>query len=192
MIAKIRGTLGETEISSGIIDTPSGLSYRVFLTDRFLAQAQIDSEVSLYTYHHVREDTELLFGFEDKKEFRIFEYLLTVPGVGPKSAFHIISVAKPDEIVNAVKSSDRSFFSGVKGLGKKTALKIILELSQKFNVDFIYEPDAPVSTDDRIVLDALETLGFDKKSSRETLSRIENGLSVEDKIKKCIALLSTQ
>jgi len=191
MIGKIKGILDEVDMNAGLVETSSGVYYRVFLTNRFLQSIQIPIDIEIYTYHHIREDTQQLFGFEDKKEYRLFEYLLGVPGVGPKSAFHIISVAKPDEIIQAVKKNDRIFFSKIKGLGKKTALKILLELSQKFDSEFVFEQEIPLSSDDQTVLDALLTLGFDKSTSQDILSEVPPEASIEDKIKLSIKRMSS-
>jgi len=191
MIGKIKGVLDEIDMNTGLIETSSGVYYRVYLTNRFLHSIQTPVDIEIYTYHHVREDTQQLFGFEDKKEYRLFEYLLGVPGVGPKSAFHIISVAKPDEIIQAVRENDCTFFSKIKGLGKKTALKILLELSQKFDSEFVFEPEIALSTDDQTVVDALVSLGFDKKASRDMLSEVVNESSIEDKIKLSIKRMSS-
>jgi len=191
MIGKIKGTLDEIDMNTGLIETSSGVYYRVFLTNRYLQSIQTPIDIEIYTYHHIREDTQQLFGFEDKKEYRLFEYLLGVPGVGPKSAFHIISVAKPDEIIQAVKNNDRIFFSKIKGLGKKTSLKILLELSQKFDSEFVFEQEIPLSSDDQTVLDALLTLGFDKSTSQDIISEVSPEASIEDKIKISIKRMSS-
>lgn len=191
MIGKIKGVLEEIDANAGLIETSSGVYYRVHLTNRFLASIQTPIDIEIYTYHLVREDTQQLFGFENKKEYSLFEYLLAVPGVGPKSAFRIISVAKPDEIINAVTENDRTFFSKIKGLGKKTALKILLELSQKFDSEFIFEPEVPLSSDDQTVVDALVSLGFEKKAAQDMLSEVPSESTVEEKIKLSIKRLSS-
>jgi len=190
MIGKIKGVLDEVSQNIGLIETSSGVYYRVHLTNRFLYSIQLPKEVEVYTYHHIREDTQQLFGFENNKEYRLFELLLGVPGVGPKSAFHIISLCKPEEIIQAVRENDRNFFSKIKGLGKKTALKIILELSQKFDSEFVFEPYVALTSEEQIVVDALVSLGFDKKLSRDTLKKVTQVSSIEDKIRLSIQLMS--
>jgi len=191
MIGKIKGILTEIEGNTGLIETSSGVFYRVHLTNRFLYSIQLPKAIEVYTYHHIREDTQQLFGFEYNTEYRLFEFLLSVPGIGPKSAFHIISVAKPEEIVHAIRENDRTFFTKIKGLGKKTALKIILELSSKFDSEFIFEPEIPLTPDEQTVVGALVSLGFDKKKSRDMLSQVSDETSIEDKIKQSIKRMSS-
>ena len=191
MIGKIKGELAELENNVGLVETSSGIFYQVHLTNRFIYSIQLPKSIEVYTYHHIREDTQQLFGFENKTEYHIFELLLSVPGVGPKSAFHIISVSKPEEIVSAVRENNRNYFTQIKGLGKKTALKIILELSQKFSSEFIFEPEVPLSQNEMTVVDALVSLGFDRNLARETLPKVIHHTTLEDKIKESIKLMSS-
>lgn len=190
MIGKIKGILDEVEGSIGLIETASGLYYRVFLTNATLSQYTPPCEISIYTYHHIREDVQLLFGFETKREYQLFVLLIGVNGVGPKSAFLIISSSTVDELIKAVQDNDHAYFSRIKGLGKKTALKILLDLSAKFDSEFVYEPVKPLSDNDQTVLAALVSLGFTKNESQEALNKITTGLSIEDKIKEAIGLIT--
>lgn len=191
MIGKIKGILDEIDMNTGLIETSSGVFYRVHLTNRFLNTIQTPIDIEIYTYHHIREDTQQLFGFEDKTEYHLFEFLLAVPGIGPKSAFHIISVAKPNEIIQAVKENDRVFFSKIKGLGKKTALKILLELSNKFDSEFVFEKVVPLSSVEQTVVDALASLGFDRKAAQDILKQVTSESTIEGKIKMAITLMSS-
>jgi Holliday junction DNA helicase RuvA len=131
MIGKVKGILSEIDHNTGIIDTAGGVGYLLFLSPRILSHYKLNDQISLYTYLQVREDAQVLFGFETKEEYAFFKILLTVPGVGPKTAYTVISYAKTDELINAVKQNDIAYFSHIPGLGKKTSMKIILELSQK-------------------------------------------------------------
>ena len=190
MIGKIKGILDEVEGSIGLIETASGVYYRVFLTNATLSRYAPSSEISIYTYHHIREDTQLLFGFETKQEYTLFELLIGVNGVGAKSAFLIISSSTVDELIKAVRANDHVYFTQIKGVGKKTALKILLDLSAKFDSEFVYEPDKPLSDIDQTVIAALVSLGFTKHESTEALNKIAPELTIEDKIKEAIGLIS--
>ncbi|MDA1317324.1 MAG: Holliday junction branch migration protein RuvA [bacterium] len=192
MIGKIKGILDEVEGSIGLIETASGLYYRVFLTNATLSRYSPASEITIYTYHHIREDTQLLFGFETKREYTLFVLLIGVNGVGPKSAFLIISSSTVDELIQAVKENDYSYFTRIKGLGKKTALKILLDLSTKFNSEFIFEPEKPMSESDKTVIAALVSLGFAKKEATDALHVLESTLSTEEKIKEAIGHITKQ
>ncbi|PIQ73589.1 Holliday junction branch migration protein RuvA [Candidatus Roizmanbacteria bacterium CG11_big_fil_rev_8_21_14_0_20_36_8] len=192
MIGKIKGTVSEIDGNEVLIETVSGLFYKVYFTNALLETIVENDEVEVYTYHLIREDSQMLFGFEHKKEYRLFELLLTVQGVGPKSAFMIVSESTGDKIINAVRQNDHAYFTRIKGLGKKTALKIILELSQKFHSEFTLLPDIPFSNEDQTVHDALLSLGFESKDIGDILSKISKDASIEDKLKEAIGLISSR
>jgi len=189
MIGRIRGTVSEIDGTIGLIETASGVYYQVFLTTNLLRKYSVSSPINVYTYLQIREDAHILYGFETKQEHKLFLLLLTVPGIGPKSAFTVISNTKNDELIAAVKKNDVQFFTNIKGLGKKSALKIILELSQKFKTEFTFH-DEEVSEDDKTVIEALTSLGFGNKEIRKTVSDLPKDMRIEDKITKAIQILS--
>jgi len=189
MIGRIRGTVSEIDGTIGLIETPSGVYYQVFLTTNLISKHSVSSPIDIYTYLQIREDAHVLFGFETKQEHKLFLLLLSVPGIGPRSAFTVISNTKNDELVAAVKKNDVQFFTNIKGLGKKSALKIILELSQKFKTEFTFQ-DEEVSEDDKTVIEALTSLGFGNKEIRKTISGLPKDMRIEDKITKAIQVLS--
>lgn len=182
MIGKIKGILLEVEGNIGLIETPSGLSYEVYLTTPCVGRAILDNPISLYTHFHVREDLQVLFGFESKNEMNLFKLLLSVSGVGPKTAFSVISFAPIDEFIRAVRENDADFFAKVPGLGRKTALKIILELSQKLHAEFKLK-ETYLSDDDKTVIDALVSLGFRAADARKILDKIDKSLPLQEKIR---------
>jgi Holliday junction DNA helicase RuvA len=189
MIGKIKGTLTEVELNEGLIETASGLSYRVFLTNSLLTTYTPPSEIEVITYLQVREDALTLFGFKTKQEYKLFNLLLDVPGVGPKSAFTIVSYSKVEELIAAVKQQDLKYFTRIPGLGKKTAMKIMLELSTKFETEFKF--DQPTETEeDKMVIDALSSLGFKVTDARKVLEEIPADLEVEKRVQKAIQILS--
>jgi len=192
MIGKIKGTVSEIDGNVVLIETFSGLFYKVYFTNALLGTIVENDEVEVYTYHLIREDAQMLFGFEHKKEYRLFELLLTVQGVGPKSAFMIVSESTGDKIINAVRQNNHAYFTRIKGLGKKTALKIILELSQKFHSEFTLLPDIPFSNEDQTVHDALLSLGFESKDIGDVLPKISKDASIEDKLKEAISIISSR
>lgn len=189
MIGKIKGILSEIEGNVGLIETSGGIYYKVFLTPEIIKNNILASEIELYTYLHVKEDSLTLFGFEDKKKYQIFNMLLAVDGVGPKLAFVTISSANPTDIVTAVEASDYNFFSKVPGVGKKTAQKILIELSSKFDTEFKFEKIA-LSQDDITVVEALKTLGFDSKNLNSVIPKIDKHSSIESQIQQAIKLLT--
>lgn len=190
MIGKIKGTLTEIEGNTGLIETSSGLSYQVYLTGNLLATL-IPSPIDIYTYLQVREDAHVLFGFKTKDEYKIFQLLLTVSGVGPKTAFSIVSGLKIEDLLNSIKNNDVEGLTRVPGLGRKTAMKIILELSQKLKQEFNMEK-MYVSEEDKLVVDALVSLGYKSQDAKQLLKKIPANLSVEDKIKEGLRLGSNK
>ena len=188
MIGKIKGILSEVDGSIGLIETASGLYYQVYMTSALLSQYLMGEQIEIYTYHHIREDTQLLFGFQDKQEYKLFILLINVSGVGAKTAYSIISHSRVDEIVQAIKNNDVKAFTKIPGLGKKTSLKIILELSSKFKSEFVFQNEY-VSPEDDTVIQALSALGFSVSDAREILPKIDKNLSMEEKVAAGIRLL---
>lgn len=188
MIGKIKGTLSEVDGNLGLIETSSGLFYQVYMTNTLLGKYLMGEPIEIYTYHHIREDTQLLFGFQDKQEYKLFTLLINVSGVGAKTAYSIISHKRVEEIVQAVKNNDAKAFTSIPGLGKKTSLKIILELSSKFKSEFVLQNEY-MSPEDDTVVQALSALGFSVVDAREVLPKIDTNLSMEEKVAAGIRLL---
>lgn len=190
MIGKIKGILVEVENNSGLIETASGVSYQVFLTQSVLRNTKVNSNIDVYTYLQVREDALVLFGFGSKDDLFFFKMLLTVPGVGPKTAYSVVSISDSEKIMEAVKNQEVEKLTQIPGLGRKTALKIILELSPKFKdelrIDKIY-----LSEDDKLVVDALVSLGLSKHESAKLLDKVDRELSVEKRIKAALNLATS-
>ncbi len=189
MIGKIKGTLVEIEGNVGLIETTSGVFYNVYLTSSILTTVKPSDIVEIYTYLHVREDILALFGFKTKQEHKVFKMLLDVPGVGPKSAFGVVSFTKVDELIHAVQQNKADYFTKIPGLGRKTALKIILELANKFDSEFVLE-QTYVSEDDKMAIDALVSLGFKATDAKQVLQKIPADVPMEDKIRKGIQILT--
>lgn len=183
MIGKIKGTLVEVENNTGLIQTSGGVFYEVFLPTSLLSS--INQELEIYTYLNVRDDALILFGFKAKQEYHLFKLLLSVSGVGPKTAFTITSFSNSKDLINAVTSNNIDYFSKIPGLGKKTAMKIILELSQKLDQEFKLEK-MYLSEDEKTVVDVLVSLGFKNQEAKNILSQLPKDLSLEDKIKEAL------
>jgi len=188
MIARIKGILSEIENNKGIIETSAGISYQAYLTPGIINRYPLLSEVSLYTHLQVREDALTLFAFESKEQYKFFILLLDVSGVGPKTAYNVISNSKTEELVQAIKNNNVDYFIQIPGLGKKTALKIMLEISQKIDKDFTFD-SIYVSEDDKLVIDALTSLGIKSFEARKALSKISKQMSPEEKVKEALKLI---
>ena len=191
MIAKIKGKLIDIEGNKGFIETASGLTYEVFLVPSIIKDNIIGKTIEVFTQLIVREDSQTLYGFVDKSEINIYKMLISISGIGPKVAFSVISFSSPESLLTAVKNNDVDFFTRIPGLGKKTALKIVIELSGKlesgFSIEKIY-----MSEDDKLVLDALVSLGFKTEEARKIMVNIPKNIPVEEKIKKGLQLGTTK
>lgn len=190
MIGKIKGILTEITGNTALVETTSGVFYEVMLPASYLA-TPIGTPFEIYTHFHVREDIQQLFGFQSKKELSFFKLLIGVNGVGPKTAFQIVSFSSADALIDAVKNNDSGFFARVPGLGKKTALKIILELASKLDATFELEQQY-VSEEDKTVVDALVALGFKSQDAKEIVSKLPKDLTLEEKIKEGLKKGSTK
>jgi len=182
MIGKIKGKLVEVENNIGLIETQNGVSYQVYLSPRLIKSFPLNSLVEIYTYLEVKEDSLNLYGFITKDEYQIFKDLLTVSGVGAKTAFSIISFLTIKDIVNAITQNNINALLVVPRLGKKTAAKIILELSQKLKKEFSFS-NLYLSEDDQIIIDTLVALGYKTNEAKNIFIKIPKNLSFEEKIK---------
>ena len=120
MIAHVRGQVAEKFANSVIIDV-QGVGYEVTLSSIDFDNLNLEDEVKLYTYHHIREQAEELFGFTSLAAKKLFELLITVQGIGPKAAMAILSLATPEEVRNAIANADAGYISKASGVGKKAA-----------------------------------------------------------------------
>ncbi len=186
MIGSLKGKVLFKEGLRLIIDV-SGVGYRVQVSQKIWAKSKIKDEISLYTYTHVKEEALELFGFEDPSDLRLFENLITVPGVGPKTAMSVFSFSDRDGIINAVMKGDVDFFTAVPRLGRKNAQKIIIELKNKFGdkAEFDLSQEAPNE-----VIAALKSFGFSSSEISEALRNTGNGeQSAEIRIKEALKYL---
>jgi Holliday junction DNA helicase RuvA len=184
MIGKLKGKLVEVDRNIGLIETSGGVFYQVFLPTSLVAKHQLSANIEIYTYLQVRDDALVLFGFETKAQHDFFLLLLTVSGVGPKTAFTVISSLKVEEIIRAVTTNEVDSLK-VPGLGRKTAMKIILELSSKLKTDFDMK-NMVMSDDDQTVVSALVSLGYKSYEAKKLVSKLSKHLSVEEKIKEAL------
>lgn len=184
MIGYLRGRVIRNDIKSILLDV-HGVGYRVFSHIGELEQKK-SSELELYTYLAVRENALDLYGFTTKDELDFFELLLTVSGIGPKSAMAILSVASIATLKTAISTEDSSHLTKVSGIGKKNAEKIVLELKDKIGT---YVFDGKLESHDSDAIEALKALGYSEKESREALKKAE-GKNTEEKIKSALKKLS--
>ncbi len=177
MISFISGIVQKTSfLKDCYIDilTKAGIGYRVYIPKTF-NMVKEGSDISVYTYFHVREDRQMLFGFEKETDRDFFETLLSVSGVGPKTALAVLSTYSREEIEKIVAGGDSTKLSKVSGLGSKGAQKIILELRGKIDFKDKEDKDNLVLTD---VKEALKSLGFNGSDLSE---KVEYATKVQKK-----------
>lgn len=185
MIGSLHGVIELFDGNTALINV-HGVGYRVHVPATIREKYHRDQDVSVYTYTHVREDTLELFGFETLEELKLFEALLGVSGIGPKTAVGVFSIGTKSQIVGAIQKADVDFFTGVPRLGKKNAQKIIIELKNKLGS--AEDIDLTEGADD--VVQALMGFGFSKDEAREAARSIgENGTTTAEKIKLALKYL---
>lgn len=189
MIGMIEGNVKEL-LGKKLIVMVSGVGYLVSVPPSIIQESKPASKISLFIHTHVKEDALDLYGFTNKPELSLFEMLLSVSGIGPKTAMNILSAGKVTEIASAISRADADFFRGVTGIGKKGAQKIIIDLRSK--VGGIGEDvDFGSSTDRDSVIEALKVFGFSERESREALKALpkDKPLSLEEKIRHALKSL---
>lgn len=186
MIAYISGKITHKSPTQIYLDV-NGLGYEVNISLNTYAQIEYLNEVKLWTFLHIREDAHTLFGFFDEKEKRVFLHLISVSGIGTNTARLILSGLKPDEAIHAIANDQSIIFSKVKGIGPKTAKRIILDLRDKMMKEDLSTDPFSGMTDNTIIeeaLSALVSLGFQRaRLQKLTEKEYKSGQSVEDLIK---------
>lgn len=176
MIALIGGKVISNSGLEAIIMTAGGVGYRVMISPGAANLCTIGSEVILETYLVVREDVLDLFGFANDSEKKLFKNLVSVSGVGPKTALHFLSLGSVAEIALAIGRGDLAFLTKVSGIGKKTAERIVVELREKMTKEQKSFGEVVVGGDNQAVTDATEaliTLGYSALQAREVVKTIE-------------------
>jgi holliday junction DNA helicase RuvA len=167
----------------------NGVGYKIFVTQNILDKIQIKKKELFYIYTHVREDILNLYGFKKADELDIFELLISVSGIGPKTAILVIDRGV-DNIKQAISTADVSFFTTIPRLGKKNSQKIIIELKNKLDnlVDLDLRTDIGSETNE--IISALKQMGFTQSEIIESLKKIpKKALTVEQKIRETLKLL---
>ena len=196
MIGSIRGNLLEHHDDYVLVEA-NGIGYKVFIPTDTAAGlfGKEDEEVFLYTFLSVREDALDLYGFSTTAEVDFFQNLLSISGIGPKSALAIISIAPLATLEGAIAAGDTSYLTNVSGIGKKIAQKIILELQDKISkrIDDSGEVSNQASAyqQNSEVMAALEALGYSKVQARSAVREIEvePDTSTEDQLRAALKFL---
>ncbi len=183
MIATLRGRLQARGDDSIVLDV-GGVGYGVRLSTRTMAElGGVGSEVQLFTHLRVREDELTLYGFTSKDDLRLFEILLTVTGVGPKVALGVLSAAPSDTLRLAIAQGNVDVLTGIPGIGRKTAQRLVLELKGKVDVSGLGEI-GELTPADEDVINALVNLGFSAADAARAARSVPSGTkTVEERVR---------
>ena len=185
MIAHISGKIAEKFNGSIIVDV-SGVGYEVIVPQYEYDKAMLDNSIKLYTYHHIREQSQELFGFSSLAAKKIFELLITVQGIGPKAGIAIMSLGDYEQVRNAIANEDSKYIQKANGVGKKSAERVIVDLKNKVGIATSYNAEeekanGDISGDE--ALEALVALGFNLKDAILSLKDIPEDLPVSERVK---------
>ena len=194
MIDYIKGTIAEGNPAFVVLDN-HGIGYMINVSMNTYSKLQNEKgEVTLYVYEAIREDAHVLYGFADKREREVFESLISVSGVGPNTARMILSSYQVEELEAAIASGNSSILKSVKGVGAKTAQRIIVDLKDKINV-----VDATLVNISQVnneafeeAMAALVMLGYKRQDTQKVLKKLftaEPSLTVEAAIKSALKMM---
>lgn len=200
MYAYIKGILAEITEDAIIVEN-QGIGYEIAVPGQvFDYLPSVGEEVKIYTYHYVREDAILLYGFLTKEDVRIFKMLIGVSGIGPKGALSILSVLSTDDLRFAILGDDAKAIAKAPGVGAKTAQRVIIELKDKLSLEDAFEQklanqaqkaelNPAVGVKNEVIL-ALTSLGYSQSEALKVLQGIE--ISPDDQVEDVLKMALKQ
>ncbi|BBN99308.1 Holliday junction branch migration protein RuvA [Sporolactobacillus terrae] len=197
MFDYIRGIL--TYLSGGgIVIEQGGFGYRIICPNPFTYQPLLKKEAKVYLYQYVREDANILYGFQTREERELFVRLLSVSGIGPKNALAILASGDPDEVIQAIEAENEKYLTRFPGIGRKTAGQIILDLKGKLQefaispaAEPLDEPEKRLNNALAEAMDVLSSLGYSEREIRKIVPKLEQqNLSAENYVKEALKRLS--
>jgi len=184
MIAHVLGVVAEKFAGAVIVDV-QGVGYEVQVAAGEFDRVTLGETVKLYTYHHIREQSQELFGFSSLAAKKLFELLITVQGVGPKAALSILSLGESEIVRNAIAHGDGAFLSKASGVGRKTADRVIVDLSDKVGLPTVYT-SGPVQTElntNDEALEALMALGYTLNDATNALEDVPADATTAERVR---------
>lgn len=187
MIGHLKGIIIHQDLKSVILDV-SGVGYKIYTNTGKVEseKLKVKSQTEFWIYTAVRENALDLYGFQKKEELDFFELLLTVSGIGPKSAMTILSVATLQNLRHAISTGDTTHLIKVSGVGKKNAEKIVLELKDRLEAGSGADSSMSGDVD---ALEALKSLGYGEREAREALKK-SDGDTTEKKVRSALKNLN--
>ncbi|MFC4403997.1 Holliday junction branch migration protein RuvA [Gracilibacillus xinjiangensis] len=197
MIAYIRGKIAEITDQAVFVEA-NGIGYELICPNPFRFQTKLGQIEKIYTYHHVREDAQILYGFEKTDEKTLFSKILNVSGIGPKGALAVLASTSVQDFVTAIEQENEKFLTGFPGVGKKTARQMILDLKGKLPFDYTMEEftaarDGKETNDLALdeAIEALKALGYSDKEINQIKPKLkqEKQQEADGYIRKGLALM---
>ncbi len=189
MITQIKGRLVEKSPTELVVDC-NGVGYSINISLNTYSQLNDEENIKLFTHLIVKEDSHTLFGFSTKSERELFKLLISVSGVGASTARTMLSSLTPVEIISSINNEDVNSVQSIKGIGSKTAQRIILELKDKvLSLESDDTQIQRISKDADEAITALEVLGYSRKQTSKIVNQIKtenHGITVESLIKKAL------
>ena len=190
MIGHIEGVVFSVGSSYCIVNV-GGLGYKVAVLKEVLLSAKPGDTLSLWTHLAVREDVLDLYGFKNDEELRFFELLLTVSGIGPRSALAILDIASIETLRSAIAEGRAEYLTNVSGIGKKTAGKIVIELRDKVGLG--RDGTAGALKGDEEALEAMRALGYSAQEGREALRKVPREIERgTERLREALKILGTK
>lgn len=186
MISKIKGGIEENNLTNVTIDV-GGVGYKVNCTVEDSKKLKVGSKVSIHTHLDVKETSMELYGFLEEEDKKTFELLLTVNGIGPKTALQILNSTSTKTLIEGISSGDPRHLEEISGLGRKQCEKLVLALKEKVGV---VEIDEKVKSGTSDAIEALVSLGYSRKDARDVISKIDKKLKTEEIIKEALKNLT--
>ena len=190
MIAHLSGAIAEKFGAGSVVVDVHGVGYEVSVAAGDFEAAVLNQDVKFYTYHHVREQAEELFGFSSLAAKKLFEMLITVQSVGPKAALAILSLGDAEQVRNAIANADSAFVQKAAGIGKKTAERVVVDLSDKVGLPVRYgrvntPVQAELNTSDE-ALEALMALGYTLADATKALENVDVNLPTAQRVTEAL------
>ncbi len=189
MISRITGTVIDKSEKFAVVDV-NGVGYKLYCSMDTLAGIELDTLASLHTYLVVREDALDLYGFGSADDQGFFELLISVSGIGPKSALGILNVTSVDSLRQAIGSGDTGYLTKVSGIGRKTAEKIVLELRDKLRANVNMKEASPTLRAESDAVEALKALGYSQNEARDALKEVPAEITgTNNRIREALKIL---
>ena len=189
MIARISGIVSEKNLNNVVVDVV-GVGYEIQTITQDNEQAILGKSITFFTYHHIREQSQELFGFRDKSSKELFVKLISVKNVGPKVALALLDIGPVEIVKDAISGGDVKLLQSAKGIGKRAAEQIVVELRDKVGGIVTSDADQIISRggidQNDEAFQALIALGYSDIDAQKSLQKVDKNLSTEERVKAAL------